>query len=115
MSMLESQPRATNRVTWRPVVPIIRRGVLTGGSSPLEFQVMPLLNHDVLPGGDARGWPSSLIALMMTADVPIDLVHVVIVRRARLALPFIRAFVAFIIACGLTHFVAPLTARKPPR
>jgi signal transduction histidine kinase len=78
---------------------------------------------DFAPMGDALNWDRLAIALHLITDVLIGLAYVaisitliVLARRAGKSIPFLWAFVAFgafIVACGLTHFMAAVTLWEP--
>lgn len=75
------------------------------------------------PQGASLDWDRLAIALHLITDVLIGLAYVaisitliVLARRAGKSIPFLWAFVAFgifIIACGLTHFMAAITLWEP--
>jgi hypothetical protein len=74
---------------------------------------------ELVPGGHALDWDGPLVVLSVAGDLLIGVSYVLIsgalfalARRVHGALPFTWAFVAFgafIVACGLTHFMNVFT------
>jgi signal transduction histidine kinase len=97
--------------------------VLLIAALPLLVDLLLPEAPDLRPQGEALDWQPILLGMHLLTDMLIGFAYVAIsvslinlARKAHEDIPFLWAFVAFgifIIACGITHFMAAVTLWEP--